>query len=509
MNRRDLLKLGTAAASAAQAQQGRPRIAIGQIMHESNSFNPARTGRADFVRRTESIAEMRKEKDEVAGYLEGCERYNLEPHLTFLARAVPKGPVTDDALDFLTAELIGRLRKAPKLDGLLLALHGALVAESHPDGDAEIVRRVREAVGAKLPLIVTHDFHANVGPDIVRVTTALITYKENPHIDTFDRGVQAARIMAGAVSGKVKPVQAIAKPAMIYNIRYQYTSVPPWRPFLDATRKLEDNPKVLAASASGGYQYGDVPQVGPSVVVVTDNDPALAEREAKRISDMMWATRDKLVLDLPESAAAVKQAMASDRPPVILVEMGDNIGGGSAGDATFILAELVRQKAQGWVAILADPKAVQLAAKAGIGGAFDSLVGGKTDKLHGDPVRVRGRVKSLHDGRWVEPEVRHGGHRYYDQGLTAVIEAQGSTADLPNLLMLTTQRQVPFSLHQLISCGVYPQRQKMIVVKAAIAYRAAYEPIAGRIIEVDTPGTTAINPKRFTYKNARRPLVGL
>src|SRR5690242_1479669 len=120
MNRRDLLKLGTAAASAAQAQQGRPRIAIGQIMHESNSFNPARTGRADFVRRTESIAEMRKEKDEVAGYLEGCERYHLEPHLTFLARAVPKGPVTDDALDFLTAELIGRLRKAPKLDGLLL-----------------------------------------------------------------------------------------------------------------------------------------------------------------------------------------------------------------------------------------------------------------------------------------------------------------------------------------------------------------------------------------------------
>jgi microcystin degradation protein MlrC len=159
--------------------------------------------------------------------------------------------------------------------------------------------------------------------------------------------------------------------------------------------------------------------------------------------------------------------------------------------------------------VLADPQAVQLAAKAGIGGAFDSRVGGKTDKLHGTPVRVRGKVKSLHDGKWVEPEVRHGVHRYYDQGLTAVIEADGSTADLPNLLMLTTLRQVPFSLHQLISCGVYPQRQKMIVVKAAIAYRAAYEPIAGRIIEVDTPGTTAINPKRFKYTKARRPLVGL
>ena len=159
------------------------------------------------------------------------------------------------------------------------------------------------------------------------------------------------------------------------------------------------------------------------------------------------------------------------------------------------------------MAVIADPQAVQLAITQGIGGTFNTNVGGETDKLHGDPVRVTGRVKSLHDGKWVEPEVRHGGHRYYDQGVTAVIEAEGSTPDLRNLLMLTTQRQVPFSLHQLLSCGIYPLRQKMIVVKAAIAYRAAYEPIAGKIIEVDTPGTTAVNPRRFTFRNARRPLL--
>ena len=509
MNRRTLLQLGAAATSAAQTRQARPRIAIGQIAHESNSFNPAHTGLQDFLRRSDSIAELRKEKDEVGGYLEGCERYGLEPYLTLLTRAVPKGPVTDAALDALTGELIGRLRQAPHLDGLLLALHGAMVGESHPEGDVEIMRRVRAAMGAQIPIIVTHDYHANVSPEIVRLTTALITYKENPHIDTFERGVQAARIMAGTVSGKLKPVQAIAKPPMIYNILYQNTSVPPWRPIRDATRKLEEDPKILAASASGGYQYGDVPQVGPSVVVVTDNDPERAEREARRISDMMWATREQLVVNLPEPAEAVRRAMAAGKTPAILVEMGDNIGGGSAGDATFILAELLRQQARGWLAVLADPQAVQAAARAGIGGAFDQMVGGKIDRLHGDPVRVRGRVKSLHDGKFVEPEVRHGGRRYYDQGLTAVIEAEGSTEDVPSLLMLTTLRQVPFSLHQLIGCGVYPERQKMIVVKAAIAYRAAYEPVAGRIIEVDTGGTTAINTKRFTYRLARRPLFGL
>src|SRR6476661_6258775 len=185
MNRRDLIKAGPVAL-AAQAQTPRPRIAIGQIMHESNSFNPAHTGISDFLRRTDSIPDLRKEKDEVGGFLEGCERFHLEPYLTLLMRAVPKGPVTDDALNALTGELIERLRKAPKLDGLLLALHGALVAESHPEGDLEIVRRVREALGTQLPIVVTHDYHANVSPEIVRLSTALVTYKQNPHVDTFD-----------------------------------------------------------------------------------------------------------------------------------------------------------------------------------------------------------------------------------------------------------------------------------------------------------------------------------
>ena len=201
--------------------------------------------------------------------------------------------------------------------------------------------------------------------------------------------------------------------------------------------------------------------------------------------------------------------MNSERFPVVLVDLGDNIGGGSSGDGTFILNELVNQKAQGWVVVIADPQAVKEAEHSGVNNVFDQRVGGKTDKLHGDPVQVRGTIKSLHDGKYVEPEVRHGGTHYYEMGLTAVVEVEGSTRDLPNLLLLTTERSSPNSLHQLTSCGVYPQRQKILVVKGAIAPRAAYEPIAGRIIEVDTPGATAVNPSRFTYRHVRRPLFGL
>ena len=258
-------------------------------------------------------------------------------------------------------------------------------------GDAETVRRLREAMGPTFPIVVTHDFHANVSPEIVKLSTALVTYKENPHIDTKERGMQAAQIMAGIVSGKVKPVQAIAKPPMVYNIVFQYTKREPLLPIVEESRRLEKDPKILACSVSGGYQYADVPDMGPSVVVVADNDPALAEREAKRLSGLLWATRDRIVLKVPDPAAAVKGAMTGDKFPVALIDMGDNIGGGSAGDSTFILHELVKQKAQGWVMVIADPEAVTAAMQAGIGKPFDMAVGGKTDKLHGTPVRIRGQ----------------------------------------------------------------------------------------------------------------------
>jgi len=494
-------------------QTRQPVIAIGGISHESNSFSPLKTELSDFDRGFEGEKELppeeflrRSEKasNTVSGYIEGARL-----HPTLFASATPSGPVSDQAFNTLVGELIRRIKAGPKPDGVLLALHGAMVVESYPSGDFEIVRRVREAVGKNTPIVVNHDFHANVVPEMMAQCDALITYKENPHIDARERGVQAAEIMAGMMSGKVKAVQAIAKPPMMLNIVFQYTKAAPLLPIVEESRRLEKNPKVLAASVSGGYQYADVPQMGPSVIVVTNNDRELAEREAKRLSDMLWGIRDKLAFNLPNEAAAVKEAMAAKKFPVALMDMGDNIGGGGSGDSTFILRELLAQKAQGWVVTIADRAANEAAFKAGVGQPFDMAVGGKTDKLHGDPVRVRGRVKSLHDGRYIETEVRHGGGRYYDMGLTSVIEAEGSTRDLPNLLLLTTRRTSPNSIHQLVSNGVYPERQRILVAKGSIAPRAAYEPIAALIINVDSGGATAVNPARVTYKRVRRPLFGL
>jgi microcystin degradation protein MlrC len=500
------------------AQEPRPLIGLGGIAHETNTFNPRRTTLADFeegigaagiLRGDEILRAAANGSSTVSGIVEAAARHGLELYPTVTAGPQTLGIVTDDAFNTLTGELVRRLRSAPKLDGVFLVLHGTMVAESHLHADAEIVRRVRQALGKEIPVVVTHDFHANVSPEIVELSTALITYKENPHLDAKERGIQAARIMADTVRGKVRPVQAMARPPMVYNLVFQNTFQGPMKPVVDESKRLEQNPRVLAASVPGGYQWADIPAMGPAVIVVADNDRELAAREAQRLSDMLWATRDRLKLNLPDPAAAVTMAMKNDRFPVVLMDTGDNIGGGSSGDSTFLLAELLRQKASGWVVAIADADATGAAFRGGVGAAFDQLVGGKQDRLHGDPVRVRGRVKSLHDGRFVEPEVRHGGVRYWDMGLTAVVEAEGSTPDLPNILLLTRKRIIPFSLHQLISCGVYPQRQKILVAKGTVAPRAAYEPIAARIIEVDSAGVTAVNPARFPFRNVRPGLFGL
>ncbi|MBK9168166.1 MAG: M81 family metallopeptidase [Bryobacterales bacterium] len=355
---RYLLLLLIPALLAAQGQ--RPRVAIAQLSHESNSFNPRMTEHADFPQRALSpvpavLDDWARSKDTVSGFVIGGRRENFDLLPTFVAAAIPRGPVSAAAFERLTGELTASLKKAPKLDGLLLSLHGAMVAEKYPHGDLEVLKRVRAAVGPAVPIVVVHDFHANIAPEMIRHCNALLTFKENPHVDTQDRGIQAARIMAGIVSGRTMPVQAVAKPDMVYNILHQNTFAPPLKPIVDESKRLEENPKVLAVSVSGGYQYGDAEWMGPSVVVVTDNDQALAEREAQRLSRMLWETRDRLAVNLPEPDTAVRQASAAAKTPVVLVEMGDNIGGGSSGDATFILEELVRQKARGWVVMIAEP----------------------------------------------------------------------------------------------------------------------------------------------------------
>jgi microcystin degradation protein MlrC len=483
------------------------RIAVAGFMHESNTFNPLRTDRAAFAAQSLTygpalVDEWRDAHHEMGGFLTAT-ALGFEPVPLVMAWATPSGPVADAVLDEVTGRLIDDLRRT-RPDGLLLALHGAMVAESYPDADGEVMTRLRQALGSDFPIVVSLDLHGNISERLAQGCTAAVAYRTNPHVDQRECGMRAAALLVRTLKGEVRPRMALAKPPVLVNIMAHDTSRPPLKGLMEEARRLEEQPAILAVSLLPGFAYADVPQMGPAVLVVADSDADLARREAERLSGRIWERREQLVVRLPEPAEAVAQALRSDRWPVVLVDTGDNVGGGSAADGTILLAEMLRQGASDGVVCLYAPNEAQRCATAGIGGEVHLTVGGKVDRLHGEPVEVTGRVRVLHDGTYMEPHVRHGGKRTNHMGLTALVEIAGH-----NLLVLTSQRHPPFSLGQLTCVGIQPQQQRFLVVKAAIAYKAAYLPIAGQVIEVDTPGVTAVNPQRFTYRHIRRPMYPL
>jgi microcystin degradation protein MlrC len=488
------------------------RIALGGLMHESNTFAAGQTGVAAFeaggLETGPGIyARWGEAHHEVGGFFEGATKFGFEAVPTLMGVATPAGPLTADAYQELTERLLAAIDGAGLVDAVLLALHGAMVAEGQSDADGALIERVRDRIGPNRPLVVSLDYHANVSPRMVAASDALVAYRTYPHVDQRLCGLRAAALAAHAAGGRIRPTQALSKPPLLINILAQETGLEPLRGLMNELSALDREWSHLDASILAGFPYADVAAAGPACVVVTDNAPALASETAARLSARIWNARHALVATPPGPAEAVTRALAakpgSGETPVVLVDLGDNIGGGSAADSTVLIHELIRQGATGAIVVLHDPAAVQKCAAAGIGGMVTLDAGGKDDR-NAPPLHVQGRVNGLHDGRYVEELPRHGGSRHNDQGLTAVVETSEH-----NTVVLNSRRHPPFSLGQLTSLGLAPQTARVLVVKAAVAYKAAYGPIAGTIIPVDTPGLTAVNPARYTYHKIRRPILPL
>jgi microcystin degradation protein MlrC len=484
------------------------RIAVGGFMHESNTFAPLP---ADLARFREGsltygdavIPVWQEAHHELGGFIEGAAKFGYELVPIAMAWATPAGPVSDEFFDHFTDALATGCKLA-RADGVLLALHGAMVTPKHPDADAETLRRVRAALGPKVPLAVTLDFHGNIGPALAETANVLVGYQTYPHVDQRQRGLTAAELLTRAVKGQIHPVCHVAKPPMLLNLLGQDTAREPMAGLMRQARAAEGLPGVLSVSLMAGFPYADVPDMGASVIAVTDADRGAAKNVAEELAGAMWAAREQLNVPCPQPDEAVRRALACTKLPALLIDLGDNIGGGSAGDGTVLLGELLKQRARGFVVVVHAPGAVAQAKDTGVGGTVEVRVGGSTGPLHGPTLGVRGLVRSIHDGKWVEVEPRHGGRRQNDQGHSAVLDLADG-----NLLVVNSLRTPPFSLGQLTSLGIDPKLTKVIVVKAAVAYKAAYAPIGGTIIEVDTPGLTAINAARFEYKRIRRPMYPL
>jgi microcystin degradation protein MlrC len=355
-----------------------------------------------------------------------------------------------------------------------------------------------------MPIVITLDLHANISAAMARHSTALVAYRSNPHLDQEERGREAARLLARALKGEARPVQALETPPFFVQISKQYTAVEPALSLYAGVREVMTWPGILSASAAMGFYYADVPEMGTTFVAVADGDADLARRAARSMAERAWARRHEFTGSLPDPEAAVRHASSTNKKPVVLMDIGDNVGGGSPGDSTILFGELLRQNVPNGLVILYDPESVERCVAAGVRAEVDLRVGGKTDRQHGPPLAVHGRVRALADGVYVETEVRHGAWGQYDQGITAVVE----TPDR-HTIVLTSRRMAPMSLEQVISLGIRPERKDILIVKGVVAPRAAYDRIAGEVILVDTPGVTSDDPRRFTYVHRRRPLFPL
>lgn len=481
------------------------RVGVIALLQESNTFLAAGTTLAHFERDVLCEGEeVRGRFDaahhEVGGFLAGLDEEGIEVVPIFAARALPYGVIEAAAFDELLRRMLAALERAGPLDGLLVAPHGATVAENAPDADGHWLSLVRDRIGRGVPVIGTLDLHANLSPMMVAACDALIAYRTNPHLDQRRRGLDAAGLMARTLRGDVKPVMAAAFPPVVVNIERQATGESPCRELYALADEQIGRPGVLSNSVILGFPYADVPEVGAAVCVVTDDEPALARRLADQFAGHWWARRHDFVGRLIDVGTAIERA-ARAAGPVCLLDMGDNVGGGSPGDGTVLAHALHARHLTPAFVCLADAEAVAAAARAGTGNRVTLAVGGKTDDRHGPPLRAEFTVSGLFEGRFREAAATHGGIAAFDQGPTALlVTATGLT------VMATTNRMAPFSLNQLTCCGLDPAWFRVLVAKGVHAPVAAYAAVCEELIRVDTPGVTSADFGRLTYRHRRRPL---
>lgn len=483
------------------------RIAIGGIYHESNTFfsqpmTMERFAEKDLHFGSDILSHWRGTCSEMGGFIEGAQIFKFELIPTVMAWGMPAGALTVETFETLSGLLLGGLEEAKPLDGVLLSLHGAMVSASYADADGEILCRVREAIGPDVPLVVTLDYHANMTEEMIRWPDAVVGYETYPHIDQSERGLEAADILHRMLQEGLRPKLALARRPLLPHILCQLTGNPPMSDAINLAHELEQKPEIVSVSVAAGFPYCDVPEAGFSVFAVAEKDSEAAKQAANKVADAVWKRRAEFQKQLPPAKEAVLQALAEPSGLTVLVDVGDNLGAGTPGDGTVLLAELLKHGVQKSLVLLCDPAAVSEAIEVGVRQRVRLKVGGKLDHYHGDPVEIEGVVQTISDGiyRNIGP-MRDG--VLDDQGRTVVIDRGGVQ------VVLTERRMPMWNLQQLRALGIEPKRLRIIVVKAAIAYRAAYEPIAQRIIEVDTPGLAAADVRRFDYKFLKRPIYPL
>ncbi|HLO82311.1 MAG TPA: M81 family metallopeptidase [Chitinophagaceae bacterium] len=479
------------------------RVALMGIVHESNSFVNELTTldhfrKGHWLYGNDIVREYKDAFHEIGGMLAAMDQAGIEVVPIMYAEATPGGKVSGKALEHLTHEMFSELKKTLPVDGCLVVPHGAGVSELYDDMDGYWLAMLRSIVGSDMPIIGTIDPHANVSDAMIRSTTALVAYKTNPHIDQRRTGKEAGDLMAGVLKGKIKPLQLFKQLPVAISIEQQLTDKDPCRELFTLASAVGDSDKILSTSIVLGFPYADVPEMGSSVIVIADGDEAIGRAALSTIVEHVIRNREQfngVKQDINELIGSIGDL----KKPVLLLDMGDNVGGGAPGDSTYLLDHLEDGGEKRSFICIYDPTAVQNANAFEPGMLFEISFGSRPDEKG-----IRSRTVELiskGSGKFSERAPRHGGQLHFDMGEIAILRTGTG-----HIVMLTSMRVPPFSLNQITSFGIDPLQFDTIVAKGVNAPIAAYREICPSILQVNTPGVTQADMTKFKYKKRRIPL---
>ena len=481
-------------------------ILCGQFKQETNRYAPGLSDREAYKAReyywgAEAVQDaFRGAKGELGAFfdaLDAVEDCNLIP---VMALNASPGPVTAQAVWEEVAEgFLAAIDAQPQVDGILLALHGAMVTEKLEDGEGYLLQRIREKVGKDVPIVATLDLHANVTTRMVENATALVACDYYPHTDFYETGLRAADILYQAVTGKAKPVMCFKKLDMLFP--FVITAMGPIVPLLEKAQKLRESGTLMSTSICHGFFHSDIHDLGASVLAVADGDSALAQEKADGLAAEIWEARERLQRNFYTPEAAVKLAVAAKEGPIVLGDVADNPGSGATMDSVVLLRQLLDMDVKNVAfAGICDPQVVEQAKRAGVGAVIRIELGGKqAPEITGGSLSCEAVVEKLTNGIFQNQGTMFHGVQvnFGDCALLRIQDVQ---------VIVCSNHTQPYDLEIYRHCGIDPREKHILVVKSAVHFRADFGTVAKEILDVETPALGCMRPQMLPLSHCRRPI---
>ncbi|MGE6743006.1 M81 family metallopeptidase [Allorhizobium pseudoryzae] len=473
------------------------KLFIAGLDTETNTFSPMQTGLEAFRENLIAYGDATSRplnccSSQMSVWRNAAQEKAWDVAESLCAVAEPGGRTTRAVYESFRATILDDLKAAMPVDAVMLALHGACVADGYDDVEGDLLEHVRGLVGSDVPIAAELDLHCHITDRMVANATMIATYKEYPHTDIEEVAGQLFRLMERTLAGEVRPAMGVYDCRMI-NTFHPHRA--PLRGIVDRMKAMEGRDGVLSVSFGHGFPWGDVEDVGAKMLVVTDDDPENARRTAKAFGQEIFDAREKMRGDYLNIDTALDRAVAAKSGPIVLADVSDNAGGGAPGDSTFILRRIIERGIRDVASCLYwDPIAVRMCREAGEGATLALRIGGKVGPASGDPLDLTVTVRRIASGI-----TQRFGPTPLGIGDAAWVSA-GSVD-----IMLNTVRTQTFHPECMTALGLDPTQKKIVVVKSSNHFRAGFEPIASEILYVSAPGALQPSFEVLAFTKLKRP----